>query len=129
MNKPTFNELLQLWGRFYANSRAVETPLLGCRPQWAIVNEASGRAANLAPEIDAQLIAIDKAINHPKLPTQDKSLLLLRYKYGYSYERLARRLSKEFKRSRKEPMCEATAKNLVKLAESTLALIVYNSLQ
>lgn len=129
MNNLTFSELLQLWGRFYANSKAVETPLLGCAPQWSMINETRGKRAQIAPEIETQLITIDKAMNHPKLPVQDKSLLFLRYKYGYSYERLARRLSKEFKRSRKEPMCEATAKNLVKLAESTLALIVYNSLQ
>lgn len=120
MNKPTFNELLQLWGRFYANSKAVETPLLGCRPQWAMVSETSGRTANLAPEIDAQLIAIDRAIN--KLPKLDKSAILLRYKYGYSFNRIAKHYSANVPKYRdaRKIMCNKTAERLVEMAIKTL---------
>lgn len=115
---PKFRELLQLWGLHYGRSQAV-TGLLGCRPQWDMISSSGGKSAasNLPYEIDTSLQLIDATI--PRLPPTDKSLIILRYKYGYSYARIAKRLK----------VCERTATAQVELAEKTLALFIYNSLQ
>ena len=80
-------------------------------------------------EVDSDMLAIDNAMlwlkEHSKF---DYRLLKLKYRYNYSYNRIADKLTKELPQYRKtrKKMCNKTAENYVNLAEQTLLRYLQN---
>lgn len=95
---------------------------LGYKSMWDVIHGMTGCGGS-SREIDTEMLMIDNAMlwlsEHSKF---DYRLLKLKYRYGYSYNRIADKLTKELPQYRryKKKMCDKYAKSLVDLAEMTL---------
>lgn len=95
---------------------------LGYKTMWDVIHGIAGCGGS-SREVDTEMLAIDNAMlwlkEHSKF---DYRLLKLKYRYGYSYNRIAEKLTKELPQYRKsgKNMCDKYAKSLVDLAELTL---------
>lgn len=95
---------------------------LGYKSMWDVIHGIAGCGGS-SREVDTEMLAIDNAMlwlsEHSKF---DYRLLKLKYRYGYSFNRIADKLTKELPQYRKsgKKMCPKYAKTLVELAENTL---------
>ena len=101
---------------------------LGYKSMWDVIHGIAGRGGS-SREVDTEMLAIDNAMlwlkEHSKF---DYRLLELKYRDGYSYNRIADKLTKELPQYRKSgrKMCNKTAENYVNLAEQTLLRYLQN---
>jgi len=121
---------LTAWGRWVSGSRVIAAPTSGCagsntylgyKSIWATLLPSSGGSGY---GCDDDMLLIDAAICN--LRFSDKfayRLIKNKYRYGYTYQRLAQRLTKElpeYKRGGKKAgmqMCDKQCKKLVNVAE------------
>ena len=95
---------------------------LGYKSMWDVIHGIAGCGGS-SREVDTEMLMIDNAMlwlsEHSKF---DYRLLKLKYRYGYSFNRIADKLTKELPQYRKSgrKMCDKYAKSLVDLAELTL---------
>jgi hypothetical protein len=95
---------------------------LGYKSMWDVIHGMAGCGGS-SREVDTEMLAIDNAMlwlkEHSKF---DYRLLELKYRYNYSFNRIADKLTKELPQYRKtrKKMCPKYAKTLVELAENTL---------
>ena len=101
---------------------------LGYKSMWDVIHSIAGCGGS-SREVDTEMLAIDSAMlwlkEHSKF---DYRLLKLKYRYNYSFNRIAERLTKELPQYRKsgKKMCNKTAESYVKLAELTLLRYLQN---
>ena len=101
---------------------------LGYKSMWDVIHGMTGCGGS-SREIDTEMLAIDNAMlwlsEHSKF---DYRLLKLKYRYGYSFNRIADKLTKELPQYRKsgKKMCNKTAETYVNLAEQTLLRYLQN---
>lgn len=101
---------------------------LGYKSMWDVIHGMTGCGGS-SREIDTEMLAIDNAMlwlsEHSKF---DYRLLKLKYRYGYSFNRIADKLTRELPQYRKtrKKMCNKTAENYVNLAEQTLLRYLQN---
>lgn len=104
---------------------------LGYKSMWDVIHGIAGCGGS-SREVDTEMLMIDNAMlwlsEHSKF---DYRLLKLKYRYGYSYNRIADKLTKELPQYRKsgKKMCDKYAKSLVDLAELTLLKYFENNLK
>lgn len=101
---------------------------LGYKSMWDVINGMTGCGGS-SREIDTEMLAIDSAMQWLKQHSEfDFRMLKLKYRYGYSYNRIAEKLTKELPQYRKngKKMCNKTADNYVNLAEQTLLRYLQN---
>lgn len=125
----TFNDYLELWSKHYAKSKAITSSngLLGCGSAWALINTTRGRTNVLTDEQETVLIAIDKGFNNDKLPPLDRTVMKLKYLYGYSNMRIAKHLKQSNIKSKRIITKDYVGELLI-VAERTLWLIVKSQL-
>ena len=98
---------------------------------WDVIHGMTGCGGS-SREIDTEMLAIDKAMlwlkEHSKF---DYRLLKLKYRYNYSFNCIADKLTKELPQYRKtrKKMCDKYAKSLMELAELTLLVYVQKQLE
>ena len=101
---------------------------LGYKSMWDVIHGIAGCGGS-SREVDTEMLMIDNAMlwlkEHSKF---DYRLLKLKYRYGYSFNRIAEKLTKELPQYRKsgKKMCNKTAENYVNLAEQTLLRYLQN---
>lgn len=111
--------LLTRWGQWSASGGQGNT---GFKSIWsALIPHAGGNGSS--PEVDSEMLMIDTAMGwlKDKIPF-DYRLLKLKYRYGYTFNSIADKLTKELPQYRKskKKMHNNTAQNFVDLAEKTL---------
>lgn len=110
-----------LWSKD-GSTRASATNL-GYKSIWGILLPC-GVGGGSSCEVDTEMLKIDGAMlwikEHSEL---DFIMLKLRYYDDYSFQRIAKKLSRELPKYQEARtlMCDKHAKNLVELAEQTLA--------
>lgn len=98
---------------------------------WDVIHGIAGCGGS-SREVDTEMLAIDNAMlwlsEHSKF---DYRLLKLKYRYNYSFNRIAEKLTKELPQYRKsgKKMCDKYAKALVDLAELTLLCYLQKQLE
>ena len=133
--------LLTRWGTWSRDSGTVvvgaateirgSSMNLGYKSMWDVIHGIAGCGGS-SREIDTEMLAIDKAMlwlkEHSKF---DYRLLKLKYRYNYSFNCIADKLTKELPQYRKsgKKMCDKYAKSLVELAELTLLVYVQKQLE
>lgn len=104
---------------------------LGYKSMWDVIHGIAGCGGS-SREIDTEMLMIDNAMlwlsEHSKF---DYRLLKLKYRYGYSFNRIADKLTKELPQYRKtrKKMHNNTAQNYVDLAEKTLMQYLQKSIE
>ena len=104
---------------------------LGYKSMWDVIHGMTGCGGS-SREVDTEMLAIDNAMlwlkEHSKF---DYRLLKLKYRYGYSFNRIADKLTKELPQYRKtrKKMHNITAQNYVDLAEKTLMQYLQKSIE
>lgn len=104
---------------------------LGYKSMWDVIRGMTGCGGS-SREVDTEMLMIDNAMlwlsEHSKF---DYRLLKLKYRYGYSFNRIAEKLTKELPQYRKtrKKMCDKYAKKLVDMAEDTLLKYFENNLK
>ncbi len=104
---------------------------LGYKSMWDVIHGMTGCGGS-SREIDTEMLMIDNAMlwlsEHSKF---DYRLLKLKYRYGYSFNRIADKLTKELPQYRKtrKKMHNITAQNYVDLAEKTLMQYLQKSIE
>ena len=104
---------------------------LGYKSMWDVIRGMAGCGGS-SREVDTEMLMIDNAMlwlsEHSKF---DYRLLKLKYRYGYSYNRIAEKLTMELPKYRKtrKKMCNKTAERYVDLAELTLLKYLNNLLE
>lgn len=104
---------------------------LGYKSMWDVIHGMTGCGGS-SREIDTEMLAVDNAMlwlsEHSKF---DYRLLKLKYRYGYSFNRIADKLTKELPqyRNTRKKMCDKYVKSLVELAELTLLGYVQKQLE
>lgn len=81
-------------------------------------------------EVDSDMLAVDNAMQWLKQHSKfDYRILKLKYRYGYSYNRISEKLTKELPQYRKsgKKMHNNTAQNYVDLAEQTILKYLQNN--
>lgn len=98
---------------------------------WDVIHGIAGCGGS-SREVDTEMLAIDNAMlwlkEHSKF---DYRMLKLKYRYGYSFNRIADKLTKELPQYRKtgKKMHNNTAQNYVDLAEKTLMQYLQKSIE
>ena len=104
---------------------------LGYKSMWDVIHSIAGCGGS-SREVDTEMLAIDNAMlwlkEHSKF---DYRLLKLKYRYNYSFNRIADKLTKELPQYRKtrKKMHNITAQNYVDLAEKTLMQYLQKSIE
>lgn len=104
---------------------------LGYKSMWDVIHSIAGCGGS-SREIDTEMLMIDNAMlwlsEHSKF---DYRLLKLKYRYNYSFNRIADKLTKELPQYRKtrKKMHNTTAQNYVDLAEKTLMQYLQKSIE
>lgn len=104
---------------------------LGYKSMWDVIHGIAGCGGS-SREVDTEMLAIDNAMlwlkEHSKF---DYRLLKLKYRYNYSFNRIADKLTKELPQYRKtrKKMHNITAQNYVDLAEKTLMQYLQKSIE
>lgn len=125
MTQTDIKILLTRWGQWSASSGQD----IGFKSIWLVLlPHAGGNGSSF--EVDSEMLVIDNAMGWLKDKSPfDYRLLKLKYRYGYSYNRLADMLTKTLKQYRKsgKRMCDKKAKNYTELAENTLLKYLQNN--
>lgn len=117
--------LLTQWGRWSKTSQDIAG--IGYKPLSIYTQSKGGEGSSY--EFDTIMIEIDKAMQWLKASNHfDYRMLKLKYKYGFSFNRIADKLTKELPQYRKngKKMHNNTAQNYVELAENTLLIYLQN---
>lgn len=102
---------------------------LGYKSMWDVIHGLAGGCGGSSYEVDTQMLMVDNAmIWLDEYSNFDYRLLKLKYRYGYSYNRIADKLTKELPQYRNsgKKMCNKTAENYIDLAEQTLLRYLQN---
>ena len=120
--------LLTRWGQWSNVSSDIAG--IGFKSLWHSLLPQHGCPGSASSyEVDSDMLAIDSAMQWLKQHSKfDYRLLKLKYRYNYSFNRIADKLTKELPQYRKsgKKMCNKTAESYVKLAELTLLRYLQN---
>lgn len=113
--------LLRRWGQWTGKSTTrIAHEKLGYKSMFDFLIPCGGGASF---EVDTEMLAVDRAMNWLRNQSPlDYRLLKLKYRYGYSSNRIADKLTKELPQYRKskKKMHHTTAESYVNLAEMTI---------
>ena len=122
--------LLTRWGQWSANG-GHDIGNTGFKSIWASLLPSAGYCG-FGVGVDNEMLVVDCAMCWLKEKSSfDYTLLKLKYRYGYSYNRIADKLTKELPKYRKtrKKMHNITAQNYVDLAEKTLMQYLQKSIE
>ena len=120
--------LLTRWGQWSANG-GHDIGNTGFKSIWASLLPSTG-CYGFGSSVDNEMLAVDRALCWLKQHSEfDFRMLKLKYRYGYSYNRIAEKLTKELPQYRKsgKKMHNNTAQNYVDLAEQTILKYLQNN--
>ena len=121
--------LLTRWGQWSNVSSDIAG--IGFKSLWhSLLPQHGCPGSGSSYEVDSDMLAIDSAMQWLKQHSEfDFRMLKLKYRYGYSYNRIAEKLTKELPQYRKngKKMCDKYAKKLVDMAEDTLVKYLENN--
>lgn len=123
---------LTMWGRWVGRGNIAASPVgggsvgscspLGYKSAWSLILPDSGGGADVG--CDDEMLDIEHAMSYLKIhDAWSYKLIKLKYRYGYSYQRLAAKLTKELPEYKRGgikagmSMCDKHCKQLVDAAE------------
>lgn len=121
--------LLTRWGQWSANG-GQDIGNTGFKSIWVSLLPSTG-CYGFGSSVDNEMLAVDSALCWLKEKNCfDYALLKLKYRYGYSYNRLAEHLTRKLPKYHKnnKKMHHKTAESYVDTAERTLLLYLQNNL-
>lgn len=123
--------LLTRWGQWSNISSDIAG--IGFKSLWhSLLPQHGCPGSGSSYEVDSDMLAIDSAMQWLKQHSEfDYRLLKLKYRYNYSFNRIADKLTKELPQYRKtrKKMHNITAQNYVDLAEKTLIQYLQKSIE
>ena len=132
---------LTMWGRWVGRGNIVASPVGGgsvgsCSPMgyksaWSFILPSDGGGVDVG--YDDEMLEIEHAMSYLKIHDSfSYRLIKLKYRYGYSYQRLAQKLTKlmpEYRRGGSKAgskMCDKYCKKLVDTAEQAVISEIKN---
>ncbi|WP_131669237.1 antiterminator Q family protein [Psychrobacter pygoscelis] len=122
-------ELLTAWGRWASRGSSQSFTNVGYKSAWAMILPSPGRGVSV--DYDSDMLDVEHAMSYLKVHGRwSYRLLKLKYLYGYSYNRLAAKLTRELPEYKRggdkagQKMCDKHCKKLVDEAEQVIELLI-----